>query len=155
MKYKNQLNEFINADMSKISGDKPVNNSDNNASMTNKTSTEIDGMVREPSNILNRMGYGIGYSLFEDQIKENILPIREYEKNDVFDKEDSITLPDIYSIDNINLVTKLKSLITLVNNEDKESDKVAIFADFIKKVNLNNISTKYKKELLKLLKEKL
>ena len=76
-------------------------------------------------------------------------------KNDVLDKEETIELPDIYSIQNSNLSSRLKSLISLVNAEDKESDKVAIFADFIRKVNINNVSSKYKKGLIKLLKEKL
>lgn len=142
---------MINSDLTKISGDKPVNDSDKIT--TNKTSDELNTMTNGGSNLINRLG--LGYSLFEDELKENIFPIKEYNKNDVLDKEETIELPDIYSIDNINIVTKLKSLISLINSENKESDKVAIFADFIRKVNLNNVSTKYKKGLIKLLKEKL
>lgn len=142
---------MINSDLTKISGDKPVNDSDKIT--TNKTTDVLSTMTNGGNNLMNRLG--LGYSLYEDELKENILPIKEYNKNDVLDKEETIELPDIYSIQNSNLSSRLKSLISLVNAEDKESDKVAIFADFIRKVNINNVSSKYKKGLIKLLKEKL
>jgi S-adenosylmethionine synthetase len=142
----NNINEFIDKNMDFIKGTEKE--FDLNSVSTNKTGDELKPMVTRPADI-----YSMGYAIREN---DAVLPKKIYDQHDVLDADNEVgELPNIYSIENINLVNKLKTLITLVNKEDKESDKVAILADFIKNVNVRDISPKYKKEILKLLKEKL
>lgn len=140
------INEYIDKNMDFIKGTEKE--FDLNSVSTNKTGDELKSMVTRPTDI-----YSMGYAIREN---DAVLPKKIYDQHDVLDVDNEVSeLPNIYSIENINLVNKLKTLITLVNKEDKESDKVAILADFIKNVNVRDISPKYKKEILKLLKEKL
>lgn len=142
----NNINEFIDKNMDFIKGTEKE--FDLNSVSVNKTSDELQPMVNRPLDMYT-MGYGI---------RENdaVLNKNTYDEYDVLNKEDDdLELPNIYSINNMDLVTKLKKVISLVNNENNSTDKVAILADFIKNVNIKDISPKYKKEIIKLLKEKL
>lgn len=143
----NDINEFIDKNMDFIKG--AEKEFDLNSVTTKKTSDEIEPMVSQTPDI-----YTMGYAIREN---DAVLPKKIYDQHDVLDKEteENVELPNIYSINNIDLVTKLKKVISLVNSQDNEVDKVAILGDFIKNVNIKNISPKYKKEIIKLLKEKL
>lgn len=148
---KKEINEFVKDDMTPISGDIPKYNP--SQVYSSKTSDEVNSMVNQNTKHPNY--YGLGY-ITEDEDEtlqsENVIPkTSEINAFDIFNKND-IELPDIYDITNRTLVPKLHSLVAILNSDDNEIDKVAIFSEFISKVKLNTIDNKYKKELLKKLK---
>ena len=151
-----QINEFIDLNNNIIQGDMPQY--DTGTIKSTKTSDEMDRLASGPNNY-NRW-FGMGY-LYEDEkvddetkiVVEQVFPVKEYDNHEVIDN--TITeLPNIYSITNPLLVNKLKSLISILNADKNEVDKVAVFADFINNVDFSDISTIYKKLLVNKLKEK-
>lgn len=151
-----KIDEVINPDNTIIHGDQPTYNP--NEITSNKTTDQVANMTQGSNNAYNI--FGMGYTIYEDtkkedEVLENILPKSSYDALDMLTLNKPIELPNIYNINNPNLVQKLKSLVSTLNTDDNEQDKVAVFADFIKNVNISNISTEYKKALVNLLKEKI
>lgn len=147
-----KLNEFVNKDMSPISGGIPEYNP--SQVFSTKTSDEMSPVVSQPSMYPNYVG--LGY-ITEDETeklqKENVISRDNISAFDILNKEeDNVELPDIYDLTNKTLVPKLHSLVLTLNADDNEIDKVAIFSEFISKVKLSGIDNKYKKQLLKKLK---
>ncbi len=150
-----QIKEVIDSENNIIKGDQPI--ADTNTIKSTKTSDEINKMTTGRNNYY-RGWFGTGYmcegdSELSKNVVEQVLPIKEYDTSDVIDN--TVTeLPNIYKINNAQLVHKLKSLISILNADNNEIDKVAVFGDFINNIDFTGVSTIYKKLLVNKLKEK-
>jgi hypothetical protein len=150
-----QIQEIINSDMSFISGDEPEY--DNGVGTNFKTTDKMANATSNRATIFSR--YGLSYVLFEDDeitndMVEQVLPKITYEENDVITAEPTEELPSIYSISNINLSTKLKSVVSILKTTEDDQDKVAVLAEILRHVDLKNIPRTQKKQLLKLIQER-
>ena len=147
-----KLNEFVNKDMSPISGDIPEYNP--SQVFSTKTSDEMTPTIGQPTKYPSY--YSLGYITEDESDKlqrENVISRDNVSAFDILNREeDNVELPDIYDLTNKTLVPKLHSLVLTLNADDNQIDKVAIFSEFISKVKLSGIDNKYKKQLLKKLK---
>lgn len=154
-----ELNEFLEKDLSFISGDAPEIDYDISSNLTTDKKQQ---MVTRPATSYD---YSVGYYIREEEEVVNEFMVSKKSDTDSVTKMDNeliknIELPDLYQISNKDVVSYVYKLIKILNSKDNTdersvNDKLAVLSTMIDKINLTGIDYDLRKSLLKKLHEKL